>query len=106
MAMRYVYHLTKDGGLFGPGSMFVFASCLLLVAAGCAFALPKDKADSRQSRRHSSSNFDYDDTETEAESTPFVDATTPMIMRESTRDSESSSGSYGTDNTQTGTEIP
>ena len=88
MAMRFVYHWTKDGFLLGPGTMFVFASCLLLVASGCAFALPKDKADSRQ--RFSTSRNDFEDDE----STPFVDATTPLF-ESSSLDSENSGGSYG-----------
>jgi hypothetical protein len=41
--MRFVYHLTKDGAFLGPGSMFVFAGFLMLVASGCAFALPKER---------------------------------------------------------------
>jgi len=40
MAMRFVYHYTKDGAFLGPGSMFVAASALYLVAVYCAYALP------------------------------------------------------------------
>ena len=68
--------------------MFVFASALLVVAAGCAFALPKDKADSRRRRQESYSDDD--------ESAPFVDATAPVFdssIRESLK--TNSSGSYG-----------
>lgn len=94
MAMRYVYHLTVDGAFLGPGSMFVFASALSLVAAGCAYALPKNRADSRPSTRASlrasMSDIHYEDTETEG---GLADATTPF-MRDGI--SESSSGSYGT----------
>lgn len=43
VALRYVYGKTKDSAL-GPGSMFLFASCLYLVAVGIACSLPKDKA--------------------------------------------------------------
>lgn len=67
--------------------MFVFASCLLLVASGCAFALPKDKADSR--RRFSTRNDAEDH-----ESTPFVDPTRPLFESAS-HASNTSGGSYG-----------
>lgn len=87
MAMRFVYHYTKDGFLLGPGTMFVFASFLLLVASGCAFALPRDKADSR--RRFSTTENSGDD-----ELTNFVDAETPLFQS-SSRDSENSASSYG-----------
>ncbi|CAB9510394.1 Hippocampus abundant transcript-like protein 1 [Seminavis robusta] len=90
MLMRFVYHLTVDGAFLGPGSMFVFASGLLMIASGCAYALPKSKADSRASRRRSQlPNIFEDFPEAEDESTPFVDPTA--------RDSSSSSGSYGTE---------
>ena len=87
MAMRFVYHYTKDGFLLGPGTMFVFASCLLVVASGCAFALPKDKADSR--RRLSNTDNTEDDV-----SALFVDAATPLF-ESSSRDSDNSALSYG-----------
>lgn len=92
MAMRYVYHLTVDGAFLGPGSMFVFASCLLLVAAGCAFALPKDKADSRQSLN----SIDYDESTTEDESTALVETETPLLDQ-TMRTSNHSLDSYGTE---------
>jgi len=38
--MRFVYHYTKDGSFLGPGSMFVAAATLYLVAIYCAYALP------------------------------------------------------------------
>jgi len=50
VSLRWVYHYTKDGALLGPGTMFVFASFLYLVAIGFALLLPKDKADSRVAR--------------------------------------------------------
>ena len=87
MTMRFVYHYTKDGILLGPGTMFVFASCLLVVASGCAFALPKEKADSR--RRFSNTDNPEND-----ESTLFVDASTPLF-ESSSRHSEKSALSYG-----------
>ena len=45
--LRIVYSHTKDLPYPGPGSMFIFAAFLFLVATGFAFALPKDKANSR-----------------------------------------------------------
>jgi hypothetical protein len=33
----------------GPGTMFFYAASLQCVAVGCAYALPKDKANSRES---------------------------------------------------------
>jgi len=83
MAMRCVYHFTKDGAFMGPGSMFVFASTLMVVASGCAFALPKDKADSR--RQHDRQENVPDGNGDENESTPFVVDGTDSV----------SSGSYG-----------
>lgn len=40
LLMRFVYHYTKDGALLGPGSMFVAASFLYLIAVYCAHELP------------------------------------------------------------------
>lgn len=104
MAMRYVYHLTVDGAFLGPGSMFVFASTLSLVAACCAYALPKERADSRPSTRAMLRDLYYEDTEVEeSESGLFVaDAKTPILDAEA---GSQSSGSYGTNETQQGTEI-
>jgi hypothetical protein len=101
MAMRYVYHLTVNGAFLGPGSMFVFASSLSLVAAACAYALPKNRADSRPSARASFRNLHYDDTETEG---GFADPTTPFI-RDSGLSEVNSSGSYGTDGSDRATEM-
>lgn len=39
-AMRFVYYFTKDGAFLGPGSMFVLASGLYLLAVYCAYLLP------------------------------------------------------------------
>jgi len=44
--LRIVYSHTKNLPYPGPGSMFIFAAFLFLVATGFAFALPKDKANS------------------------------------------------------------
>jgi hypothetical protein len=40
--MRFVYHYTKNGNsaFMGPGSMFIAASLLYIVAAYCAYELP------------------------------------------------------------------
>lgn len=46
MLLRGVYHYTKDTNF--PGSMFIFAGGLYLIASTFACALPKDKADSRR----------------------------------------------------------
>jgi hypothetical protein len=48
MMLRFVYSQTKDMGYPGPGTMFIFAGMLYLVAAACACALPKDKANSKR----------------------------------------------------------
>jgi hypothetical protein len=38
--MRWIYELTKDGDLMGPGTMFIFASAFYLVAVYFAYLLP------------------------------------------------------------------
>jgi hypothetical protein len=38
--MRSVYQVTKDGSYFGPGSMFLLAALMYLVAVYCAYLLP------------------------------------------------------------------
>jgi DHA1 family tetracycline resistance protein-like MFS transporter len=43
VSLKFVYSKTKDSTL-GPGSMFLFASCLYLIAVCIACYLPKDKA--------------------------------------------------------------
>jgi hypothetical protein len=45
--LRFIYHNTKHS-VFGPGSMFVFAGMLYLVAVAFACALPKDQANSKR----------------------------------------------------------
>ena len=40
MALRTIYHFTKDGAFLGPGSMFIFAGCLYMIAVYCAYLLP------------------------------------------------------------------
>lgn len=46
--MRFVANHAKDSAV-GSGSMFIFASCLQVIALFFAFALPKDKCNSRRS---------------------------------------------------------
>ena len=87
MAMRFVYHLTKDGAFIGPGSMFVFSSGLMLVAAGFAYALPDEKVDSRQ-------RYAQNDEAGESESVIFQDSTAPLLNNASLQ-SGSSPDSYG-----------
>lgn len=48
--LQFVYSKTKDGFLFGPGTMFIFAAGLFVIAVGLALALPSEKANT--SRRH------------------------------------------------------
>jgi hypothetical protein len=59
--LRYVYHHTKNGAFFGPGTMFVFASGLYLVASACACALPGEQSDSRQKERTQVPTVDMDE---------------------------------------------
>jgi hypothetical protein len=40
VAMRWIYGLTKDGALMGPGTMFIFASAFYIIAVYCACLLP------------------------------------------------------------------
>jgi hypothetical protein len=40
MTLRFVYHFTKDGAFVGPGSMFIFAAGLYVIASYCAYLLP------------------------------------------------------------------
>lgn len=59
--LRMVYRRAKDTKL-GPGTMFVFAGFLYLVAVGVACALPKDKANSRRMSGDNHDNtIDYQD---------------------------------------------
>lgn len=47
VALRFIYQHSKNN-VFGPGTMFVFAGMLYLVAVTFACALPKDLANSRR----------------------------------------------------------
>jgi MFS transporter, DHA1 family, tetracycline resistance protein len=40
IGMRFVYHYTKDGIWFGPGSMFIVAAIVNCFAVYCAYLLP------------------------------------------------------------------
>jgi len=46
VSLRVVYHFTKDGAFPGPGTMFIFAALLYLLATCFACALPKEQANS------------------------------------------------------------
>ena len=46
--MRFVYAQCREDSRLGPGTMFVFAACLYLVAVGVACALPSDQANARR----------------------------------------------------------
>lgn len=48
VALRSVYRFTKDGAFFGPGSMFVVAALIYVVASVCACALPADRVNSNE----------------------------------------------------------
>jgi hypothetical protein len=49
IAMQSVDNFCKKTSYLGPGTMFFYAASLQCVAVGCAYALPKDKANSRGS---------------------------------------------------------
>jgi hypothetical protein len=49
VAMQLVDNCAKKTSFLGPGTMFFFAGALQLVAVSFAYALPKDKANSRDS---------------------------------------------------------
>ena len=48
--MQWIDHLTKKNPFFPPGTMFLFAACVQMIAVGFAWALPEDKANSRNSQ--------------------------------------------------------
>lgn len=50
MSLRCVSRLTKDGGRFGRGTMFIFGACLYLVATMFAWLLPEERANSNLAR--------------------------------------------------------
>ena len=47
VVLRFIQQHSKNS-IFGPGTMFVFAGMLYLVAVAVACALPKDQANSRR----------------------------------------------------------
>jgi hypothetical protein len=49
VAMQLVDNTAKKTSYLGPGTMFFFAASLQLIAVSFAYALPKDKANSRDS---------------------------------------------------------
>lgn len=49
LLLRHVYSLTQDTAL-GPGTMFVVAGMLYMLASSLACLLPRDRADSRQTQ--------------------------------------------------------
>jgi DHA1 family tetracycline resistance protein-like MFS transporter len=50
LMLKYIYNKTKDGGGLGKGSMFIFGSCLYLVATVFAWLLPEEQANSNLNR--------------------------------------------------------
>jgi sugar phosphate permease len=64
--LRAVNSRTKEMPYPGPGIMFVFAGFLYLIATSIAFALPKDKANSRGIDNSSPLREEYDEIEHEA----------------------------------------
>lgn len=67
MVLRLVYHFTKDGAFLGPGSMFVVAAILYLVAVYCGYLLPLE-ANSESSHV----DIELDDDSERVASTPLV----------------------------------
>mmetsp|Transcript_26658 Transcript_26658/g.63564 ORF Transcript_26658/g.63564 Transcript_26658/m.63564 type:complete len:676 (-) Transcript_26658:121-2148(-) len=61
VALRYVYSKTQHTAI-GPGTMFIFAAGLYLIAVCIACALPKDKANaSRRGPQSNDDELDHDD---------------------------------------------
>ena len=54
VSMQYIDHLAKQSAVFGPGTMFLFAACVQMIAVGFAWALPKDRSNSTGSSVNSS----------------------------------------------------
>jgi hypothetical protein len=80
--LRFVYSHTKNSPL-GPGTMFVFAGLLYLVAVAVACALPKELANSRRPGQ----DDDEDDY------MPLYESSTNAEASEGTIESSSSYGS-------------
>jgi hypothetical protein len=70
--MRTIYKYTKDGAFLGPGSMFVVAGCIMLVAVACAYALPKEQANSRKPEDLPVSNALQRDQRSPSSTTPLL----------------------------------
>lgn len=60
LLLRYVYNMTKDGGGYGRGTMFIFGAGLYLVAAMFAFALPEEEANSNHKMQHAKKRSSID----------------------------------------------
>ena len=52
LLLRYVYSQTRDGSVFGAGTMFIFGAGLYLIAVLCAWALPEEEANSNYKKYH------------------------------------------------------
>jgi DHA1 family tetracycline resistance protein-like MFS transporter len=63
VTLRSIYHYTKDGAFLGPGSMFVVAAGLYLIAVYCAYLLPPEANSKHCDRRHDDLCDAFDDTE-------------------------------------------
>ncbi|GKY96168.1 hypothetical protein MPSEU_000576600 [Mayamaea pseudoterrestris] len=70
VTLRFVYHYTKDGAFLGPGSMFIVAAGLYLVAVYCAHLLPPE-ANSKRGRCEVRTSLALDDTE-RSSSSPLI----------------------------------
>jgi DHA1 family tetracycline resistance protein-like MFS transporter len=63
ITLRFVYHYTKDGAFLGPGSMFIVAAGLYLVAVYCAYLLPEEANSKRPNVERIGSEDVFDDFE-------------------------------------------
>ena len=70
VTLRFVYHYTKDGAFLGPGSMFVVAAGLYLIAVYCAYLLPPE-ANSKRSDRGPQRRDSFDELE-RSPSSPLI----------------------------------
>lgn len=52
MILRIVYHFTRNGAFLGPGSMFVVAAMLYVVAVYCGAVLPPEANSRHQQAGH------------------------------------------------------
>jgi len=82
--LRFVYSHTKNSPL-GPGTMFIFAGGLYLVAVAVACSLPKELANARRDPSEDDDGIDY---------TPLHNAISELVTDEDST-STSQSSSYG-----------